>query len=184
MTVVVRHGTVADADAMGALHIAAWRAAYAGVMDATALASATSGERADAWREFFAGRAGAREATSRRAPTVLVAEAGGRLLAMSVVGDARERAAHMPTGELWMLNAHPDAFGSGAATALHTAALGELAAMGHAEAYLWVARDNARARRFYAREGWLDDGETRMTEIGGTDMQEERYVRGLTPPLP
>jgi diamine N-acetyltransferase len=52
----------------------------------------------------------------------------------------------------------PEQWGSGVAGALHDAALERIAASGCAQASLDVMVDNARARRFYARRGWLPDG--------------------------
>ena len=46
-------------------------------------------------------------------------------------------------------------------------------------AYLWVARDNPRARRFYEREGWMADQLEQTDRIGGADVVEVRYVRDL-----
>jgi GNAT superfamily N-acetyltransferase len=52
----------------------------------------------------------------------------------------------------------PEQWGSGVADALHDAALELIAASGCARASLDVMVDNTRARRFYARRGWLPDG--------------------------
>ena len=42
-----------------------------------------------------------------------------------------------------------------------------MAARGEREAILWVLEDNPRARRFYEREGWLEDGvgETQFLDV-------------------
>ncbi|MFS8098570.1 GNAT family N-acetyltransferase [Lentzea alba] len=48
--------------------------------------------------------------------------------------------------------------GSGVATALLAAAEQEVASKGHAVAWLAVVAGNARARRFYERQGWTDGG--------------------------
>lgn len=48
--------------------------------------------------------------------------------------------------------------GSGVASALLAAAEQEVAAGGHAVAWLAVVAGNARARRFYERQGWTDEG--------------------------
>ncbi len=48
--------------------------------------------------------------------------------------------------------------GSGVAPALLAAGLRQVALAGHDRAWLAVATGNARARRFYEREGWADDG--------------------------
>ena len=55
----------------------------------------------------------------------------------------------------------PERWGSGVADALHDAAL---AALGCAEVKLWVLEENARARRFYEKRGWVRNGETRVVE--------------------
>src|SRR5262245_59116028 len=48
--------------------------------------------------------------------------------------------------------------GTGVATALLAEAERRIAANGHARAWLAVAPGNARARRFYERCGWADEG--------------------------
>jgi ribosomal protein S18 acetylase RimI-like enzyme len=96
----------------------------------------------------------------------------------ATVGGARD-ADPPASGQLWVLNVHPEAFGSGLAVALHSAALARLVEEGNAAAYLWVARDNPRARRFYEREGWITDGGLQDETFGGVPVPELRYVRVL-----
>ncbi|GGU35379.1 GNAT family N-acetyltransferase [Lentzea flava] len=48
--------------------------------------------------------------------------------------------------------------GSGVASALLRAAEQDVAAGGHAVAWLAVVAGNTRARRFYERQGWTDEG--------------------------
>jgi ribosomal protein S18 acetylase RimI-like enzyme len=48
--------------------------------------------------------------------------------------------------------------GTGVAERLLTAAAGIVAGAGHRRAWLAVACGNARARRFYERVGWMDEG--------------------------
>jgi RimJ/RimL family protein N-acetyltransferase len=56
----------------------------------------------------------------------------------------------------------PEEWGSGAAAALHDAAL---AAMPDCpELRLWTLEENHRARSFYERRGWRLNGETRVVE--------------------
>jgi hypothetical protein len=55
------------------------------------------------------------------------------------------------------------------------AALAALAGIdGAAAASLWVVEANARARRFYEREGWVANGRSRETPLG---PREVRYRR-------
>ena len=53
----------------------------------------------------------------------------------------------------------PEWWGTGAARRLHDRALELLGPGGHR---LWVLADNSRARRFYERRGWSENGETRV----------------------
>jgi GNAT superfamily N-acetyltransferase len=78
-------------------------------------------------------------------------------------------------GELYAIYALPEAWGSGAGPALMKAALGALRDRGFATAQLWVLEDNPRARRFYEREGWTDDGGRREEEFLGVPITEIRY---------
>lgn len=78
--------------------------------------------------------------------------------------------------------------GSGVAVALLAAAEQEVAAAGHEVAWLAVVAGNARARRFYERQGWVDEGlfEHRAPhEDGPVPVPAHRYVKpvgGITIP--
>lgn len=161
---------------MGVIHVAAWRAAYAGVMPAQFLDRLDPTERAAYWHDALTRSPGER---TRPGPTTLVADLDGAVVAMASFGGFRDGAEGDPTGELWMLNAHPDAFGTGVGAALDDAAVAALVADGHASAALWVVDRNARARRFYERQGWAPDGVVKKDDVGGMAITELRYVRSL-----
>ena len=83
------------------------------------------------------------------------------------------RGATATLGEVWALYAQPDAWGTGAGTALLRAALGDLAAAGHDACALWVLADNARAVAFYRRAGFTEvPGSRQAFEIGGRMLDE------------
>lgn len=56
----------------------------------------------------------------------------------------------------------PEAWGTGVAQTLHDAALAAMPDC--AEIKLWVLEENRRARRFYEKNGWRPNGETRVVE--------------------
>jgi putative acetyltransferase len=60
--------------------------------------------------------------------------------------------------------------GSGLASTLLTEAERQIAAAGHDVAWLAVVRGNARARAFYAKQGWVDEGDLDypVTALGET----------------
>jgi ribosomal protein S18 acetylase RimI-like enzyme len=59
----------------------------------------------------------------------------------------------------WMLFVRAGWWGSGLASRLHAAACDEAAARGYTAMRLFTPADQARARRFYEREGWAVAGE-------------------------
>jgi ribosomal protein S18 acetylase RimI-like enzyme len=93
-------------------------------------------------RESFGSR------TADRIGATTVADVDGTVAGfVMVIGDEVE--------QLYVDASHR---GSGIATALLTEGERQIAAAGHAKAWLAVAPGNARAIRFYERSGWTDEG--------------------------
>jgi len=80
---------------------------------------------------------------------------------------------------LWHLFVARAWWGRGVAVRLHVAAMAEARRAGYSEAMLRTPRDNARARRFYEREGWRASG----AELFAPDMLLDlvEYRRMLRP---
>jgi hypothetical protein len=55
-------------------------------------------------------------------------------------------------------------------------------AAGHVSAWLAVVPGNARARRFYERRGWADDGPFDYLAPGGIAVPCRRYVKRVARP--
>jgi GNAT superfamily N-acetyltransferase len=74
---------------------------------------------------------------------------------------ARARRASREAGlaHLWLLFVRPSRWGSGLASELHARALDEAAHRGFTAMRLFTPAGQARARRFYEREGWKVAGE-------------------------
>jgi putative acetyltransferase len=58
----------------------------------------------------------------------------------------------------------PEQWGTGLAGSLHDRALELVRELGATRCHLWVLEENLRARRFYERRGWRENGETRVVE--------------------
>jgi diamine N-acetyltransferase len=56
----------------------------------------------------------------------------------------------------------PEWWGKGIAAELHDHGLEIVRGLGSAQIHLWVLEENARARRFYERRGWHENGRTRV----------------------
>jgi GNAT superfamily N-acetyltransferase len=80
------------------------------------------------------------------------------------------------TSELRSIYVVPEAWGTGVAQRLMESALDAMRVRGATEATLWVVEANPRARRFYEREGWTLERETRASQLG---PREVRYRRTL-----
>ena len=81
--------------------------------------------------------------------------------------------------KLWQLFVRPHWQGSGLATELLRAVEREAIERGFARMALWTPRDNARARRFYEREGWVTSG--REDPDSPMRLPLVEYVRALLP---
>lgn len=180
----VRVARAGDAAVIGALHVRSWRYGYRGLVPDSALAGLDPEERAEQWRETLESPGSHRVFLALR-----VGFFGPELGAFCAVGPAREPERDgrpgERTGEVYALYADPDAFGRGAARAVHAAGMDHLAATGHRHAVLWVLAENPRARAFYLGRGWSDDGLVVEREYVGVEMAVARYSRelaeGVTP---
>ncbi len=172
MTITVRSPTLEDAARIAEVHIAAWRTAYDGLMPDDFLAGLDVERFTNGWTRDIS--------KPPDGVTQLVAEVEGVVEAVSVVGPYRDHESFAdPSGELWLINAHPEAFGTGVGTRLHRRALDQLRCDGHHRAALWVAEENPRARRFYEREGWLEDDARKEEAFGDRTVVEVRYTISL-----
>lgn len=112
-------------------------------------------------RESFVERAPARVADTT------VAVANGEIAGfVMVVGDEVE--------QVYVSKNHR---GTGIAATLLTAAERVVSENGHESAWLAVVAGNARARRFYERQGWADDGPFEYPASGGILVPCHRYVK-------
>jgi GNAT superfamily N-acetyltransferase len=165
----VRLATTHDAEEIATLHIAAWRAAYDGLMPREYLAELDVVDRTEKWR--------ARLSRTRDDEPVIVAEVEGRVAGFAVYGACRD--APDDGGELHALNVHPAHWRAGVGSALLNATHEGLIRLQFTRAILWVIPGNTRARRFYESHGWIDDKIERTDVVQGVTVPEVRYRRAL-----
>ncbi|MDP1794209.1 MAG: GNAT family N-acetyltransferase [Acidimicrobiales bacterium] len=168
--VEVRAAALDDADALGRVHAASWRVAYA-ELGPGFLATVEDTERAALWERVI------NDPTAHG--DVLVAELDGALAGLVNLRRSRDTDAPDHVGEVIALYVAPDAWGTGCGRALLDAAVGSLEAQGFTEATLWVLDTNRRARRFYEIAGWFTDGESMQVEWRTAPIREVRYRRSL-----
>ncbi|MBP2704939.1 GNAT family N-acetyltransferase [Microbispora sp. RL4-1S] len=151
-----------DGDALGEIHAASWTAAYAGFFAPEFFAEAIR-QRRTKWHDML----------SREQDSVILAALDGRPLAFSYRGVSPARPG---SAEIFGFYGHPDAWGTGIASALMTATLDSLRESGIGHVHLWTLRDTPRSRRFYAKCGFTESGETRGHDFGdGRPVEQVEY---------
>lgn len=168
---VCRDTAVGDALAIARVWVAAWQAAYAGLMPAEYLA----GLDAEAARTAFERSFGA---------SVLVLEQDGNIVGFTAYGASRDPDAGPETGEVMAINLHPSCWRLGLGRELLRETEQRLGRRGFSDATLWVLHGNARARQFYEALGWwLDGAEKHDDKLTGFPLHEVRYRVGLVSAL-
>jgi GNAT superfamily N-acetyltransferase len=152
---VMRPATAADAEAVAQIWLEGWRDGHLGHVPA-ALVEARPPESFP-------------ERSADRVADTTVATVDGEVAGFTMVaGDEVE--------QIYVSRAHR---GSGIAADLLDDARRAIGAAGHSAAWLAVARGNARARRFYERCGWTDEGPfdyAAATDSGSTPVPCHRFT--------
>lgn len=154
-----------DIDELARVHVAVWREAYAGVMPADYLAALDPARFAERRRELTAQRPSEQ--------TLVARDVDGEIVGFAAFGPSRDDDPVVPD-ELYAINLLARIHGSGLA--------GELLerATGGGPCTLWVVADNRRARRFYERHGFVDEGGRQEHHATGTP--EIRMIRRTVSP--
>ena len=166
ISLTVRRAVPRDAGPIGAVHVAGWRSAYAGILpdhSLTRLSAAQQGAQYD--RDIRAGRA------------VFVATAvhpgeADQVVGFTTVG--RPRTEGLGDGEIETLYVLDDYRDQGIGRRLLQTGAGHLAAQGCESVFLWVLRDN-QSRWFYERLGGRV-ARVGTTPVGGVAVAQIAYV--------
>lgn len=167
---LLREAEPGDALAVARVHVRSWQAAYRGLIPDEYLDQLRPEDRAQHYD--FATR-------DSRKPRTIVAVEEDAILGFATTAPARDSDLD-GYGELYALYVDPQHWGRRVGLALIQAARGRLLEMGFRDALLWVLAGNARAERFYEKDGWVKDGARRTAEVWGLRLHEERYRRALS----
>ena len=162
----IRPARIADASAIGAVHLQSWLAAYEGIVAAAFLSSLSAETRAEEWQQALT--------QPPAGLIVLVAEAdAGDIVGFVAAGPERSGdPGH--AGEIYALYVLPSKQRSGIGHSLLQSAARGLARAGMTTMLLWVLEENAQARRFYERSGGVPLRRQSL-DIGGIAYRELAY---------
>ena len=170
----VRRARPADAISIGAVHVAAWRSAYPGILPDDFLARLSVPRQAAHY-----------DAAIRSATGVFVAAASGndvppgsgsRIVGFATAGRARggEFIRRLAEGEVETLYVLDDWRDLGVGRKLMRAAAGHLAETGCKSCFVWVLRDNP-SRWFYQRLGGKPTAEA-VIQFAGQKVPQTAFV--------
>ena len=166
---LVRPARVDETLSVARVHVRSWQAAYRGFMPDEYLDALRPEDRAA--RYDFSG-------LRPDAPSTLVAVEGDDVIGFSTFGPNADDAAGL-TGDVLALYVDPDKWGCGAGRALIAETRTRFIARGYTRAVLWVLVGNARAERFYERDGWARTGVRRTARVWGIDVDESQFETRL-----
>lgn len=152
----LRPATADDAEAIGAVWFHAWRDGHLGLVPEELARIRTE--------ESF------RERAAEKVADAVVAVAEGEVAGFVVVAD----------DEVEQVFVAAEHRGTGMAARLLAAAEEQVRLNGHETAWLAVVPGNGRARAFYEREGWRDDGPLEYSAAGPDGpiaVPTRRYVK-------
>ncbi|MEY2340816.1 N-acetyltransferase family protein [Acidithiobacillus sp. IBUN Pt1247-S3] len=166
-----RIATSQDAEAIGEIRIAAWKAAYTGCMPASYLATLSSTDNLDQRREFLA--------NTPNGVKVHVAEKSDIVVGFSIVGQPR-----YPTNpnaiELWALNVLPEFWRTGVGSELIQVSIKSVLKGPYSSMELWCIKGNMAAELAYQRNGFSSTHKERTTSnLTGHPLHEVLYSKML-----
>jgi GNAT superfamily N-acetyltransferase len=170
----LRKARVADAIAIGAVHVAAWRSTYPGILPDTFLAKLSVSRQAAHYDAAIRGGTGVIVATASGADVPV--GSGPRIIGFATAGRSRVEVGgrRLAEGEVETLYVLDDWRERGVGRRMMRAAASHLMDIGCKSAFLWVLRDNP-SRWFYQRLGGRPVAET-YTTIAGEKICQTAFV--------
>jgi RimJ/RimL family protein N-acetyltransferase len=160
----IRKATIADIPNISRIHALTWKAAYQGLVPQTFLDEL----KEDNWTEVFT------DSIGRRLLTVQLIFDGGKPAGCISYGKSRDNG--LPDwGEVVSFYLLPQYWGKGYAKLLMDTAMADLS-RNFRNVYLWVLKENKRARRFYEKNHFRWNNEEAEFELQGQKLADVRYV--------
>ncbi|HZX04452.1 GNAT family N-acetyltransferase [Kribbella sp.] len=172
----VRLALPAEAGEIGEIQVAAWRAAYAGLLPADVLADLNPAQFAAQWRAALLAPGEARN-------RVLVALADRTLVGFAAITPSDDPDADQQHDALVAeLAVSPEATRAGHGSRLLNAVVDTARADGFRRVTAWVNSTDDVLRAFYTEAGWAPDGAHRELDLYGDESVRIKQIRLHTDP--
>ena len=162
----IRKATIDDAKEISRIHALSWKAAYKGIVPQNYLDDLSENlwvQAIESWLKdnVLAGQ---------------VMVVNGNIIGCVTYGKARDKALSS-WGEIVSIYLLPEYFAKGYGSKLLESAVLELNRLGFQHIYLWVLKQNERAKLFYEKNKWRCNEDDECTcEIAGKQLAEIRYI--------
>lgn len=161
----VRKATLDDFQDISRIHALSWKSAYKGIVQQAYLDELKENFWVPAFTDWV------------KNGVLTVQEVIDNGNAVGCVAYGRSRDKNKPSwGEIVSIYLLPQYFGKGFGNKLLETALSDLKNAGYENVYLWVLKDNHRARRFYEKNRFHCNNEECVCEIMGEKLTEICYV--------
>lgn len=161
----IRKGTLDDVNDISRIHALSWKSAYKGIVPQKYLDEL----KEDFWVHTFTSW------LQDNTVTVMVITDGECPVGVAVCGPSRDKA--LPDwGEIVSIYLLPEYTNRGYGSRLFESAMQDLRQSGYRDIYLWVLKDNQRARRFYEKQGFHCSKDEYPLKIMDKELVEVRYV--------
>lgn len=172
----VRHALPAEAPAIGAIQVAAWRRAYQDLLPAEVLDQFDAAQFAEQWRIALLSPGEARN-------RVMVALAGRELVGFAATTASDDPDADPRSDALVAeLCVDPEATRAGHGSRLLNAVVDTIRADGFSRVTVWVNTTDDVLRAFYTEAGWASDGAHRELDLYGDGSVRVKQIRLHTDP--
>lgn len=152
----IRKAIPEDAHVIATIHVLSWQQSYRHILPASILDALDITSREKNWRSRISDGL-----------HVLVIEAGARIVGFTSIGNARDDDLDAQRyAEISTMYIHPDVCRHGVGTQLMDAVFADLRVSGFTDAVLWVATENARARKFYEKMGFAPTSVVKAESMG------------------
>lgn len=165
MQIIIKQSTVKDVEAISQIHALSWKAAYQGIVPQKYLDELQKDSWVTAFNNWI---------NNGILKVMLIIEND---IPVGCIAYGQSRDEKLPKwGEIVSIYVHPCYFGKGYGQKLLDAAVFELKNDGYKNCYLWVLKENMKARLFYERNGFICNQDEYILEIMGKKLTDVRYV--------